>query len=172
MSSRIFKIEKLKKIYITLSEGVDLHSVKPIDLLPKKRVTFTHNNNTFGMVLEPYNKNMEKYLPPLLKDNLEGYYNFGFDLEGITIQSKKQSYKDLAKPLATISKSLLEWVSKNKPQLVTIYADGDNKIEQNKKLTLYTSILDRETPLLNSIGYTWDFANSPILGKIIIIKQK
>jgi len=169
MSTRIFKIALLERISTDLFEAVDLGKVEPKTLKPGQEVFFPFNGKQFGMKVEPYTEYMRDYLPiPSNHSNLQGYFNFGFDLEGFTQREKKQSYKELAEPLAIIIKSFLTWVEKKKPNYITIYPDG-NIEEKKKKLSLYAALLHREEGKLTSLGYTWDFANSKKLGKIIVI---
>ena len=83
-----------------------------------------------------------------------------------------KSYKELAKPLSIVAKSLFVWIQQNNPSMITIFADSDNVEKKTKKINMYGSILYREQNTLNNMGYTWDFFNSPVLGKSIYIKKQ
>lgn len=171
MSTRIFKIALLEKVSTALFEAVDLAKVKPETLINNQEVMFNFDGKQFGMKVEPYTEDMKDYLPiPSNHTDLQGYFNFGFDLEGTTQRERKQSYKELAQPLAVIVKSFLTWIEREKPNYITIYPDGDTE-EKEKKLSLYVALLHREERVLNGLGYTWDFANSKKLGNIIVIKK-
>jgi hypothetical protein len=56
--------------------------------------------------------------------------------------------------------------------MIIVFADSNNIIEKEKKINLYGSILYREKNTLSNLGYTWDFFNSPILGKSIYISKQ
>jgi hypothetical protein len=61
--------------------------------------------------MEPENKNIFPKIFTLPQD-MKGYYNFGFDIENTTKRIEPKTYKEIAKPLAISSKSLIEWISK------------------------------------------------------------
>ena len=171
MSNLIFKKVKLEQIASLLTEGVDLQDVKPVQLAIGRRVEFEYEGKTFGMMVQPYGEDTRDWLPtvvPLDRD-LKGYYNFGFDFEGLTQREKKQSYKELAKPLATIVKSFMAWLKQKRPEMVTLYADGATAEERQKKLNLYVALLNRESSTLNSLGYTWDYVNTKMAGEAAVV---
>jgi hypothetical protein len=170
MSTRVILLEKLAKM---ISEGVDLDNVQALPLQINKRVTFNYNGNEFGVVIEKIGSENINIFPKILSPplNLKGYYNFGFDFETTTIRIEKKSYRELAVPLAIIVKSLLEWIEKNNPIFISIFADSKDVEELNKKINLYSALLDREKPKLTNMGYYWDYFNSPKYGKSIYIKK-
>ena len=171
MSTLIFKKVKLEQIASLLTEGVDLESVESIPLPVGRRVEFEHEGNTFGMMVEPFVESTRDWLPRMVPSDqdLKGYYNFGFDFEGVTQRGRKQSYKELAKPLAIIVKSFMEWLKMKRPQMVTFYADGATAEERQKKLNLYTALLNRESNTLNGIGYTWDYAKTDKTDQAVVV---
>lgn len=170
MSTRIITLEKISTL---LGESIDIDSVEPVSLKLNSRVTFTYSGIEYGMIIQDVGSSNKHIFPStfILPHNMKGYYNFGFDVEGQTVAQNKKSYKEIAKPLSIIVKSLLEWMQVNKPIFVTVFPDGGNKEEKEKKVNLYGTILHRETSRINSMGYSWDFFNSPILGKSIYLKQ-
>jgi hypothetical protein len=171
MSNLVLKKIKLEQIAAKLTEGVDLENVQPLPLSLNQRTTFQYNGTTYGMMIEPHDNNSRDWLPKTVPSDevLVGYYNFGFDYEGFTQRQVKQSYKDLAQPLAVIVKSLIEWIRRNQPEMVTLYADGATPEERKKKLNLYVSLLNRESSLLNGLGYTWDYANTKVTDQGVVI---
>jgi hypothetical protein len=171
MSTRIILLERLSRM---LDEVIDIDLVNAIPLTLNSRVTFTYGDFEYGMVIqniEPEDKNIFPKSFTLPQD-MEGYYNFGFDMEGKTTIQEPKSYKEIAKPLAIIAKSLIEWISKNNPTLITVFADHNDEDELSKKINLYGGLLNRENSRLKSMGYYWDFFNSPTLGKSIYIKKQ
>jgi hypothetical protein len=173
VSTRIFKISILEQISKAVFEAVDLAGISTKPLIPGKETIFDFDGKEFGMKIEPYTQSTKNYLPiPTNHSDLQGYYNFGFDLGGFTQRQKKQQYKDLAKPLAIILKSFISWIKDTQPQYVTVYPDGKDLEEKTKKLNLYTALLNREESTIKALGYTWDFAKSKKLGKIIVIYKK
>ena len=170
MSTRVLLLNRLS---IILNEVIDIDKVDAIPLKLDSRITFPYGDFEYGMVIqsmEPENKNIFPKIFTLPQD-MKGYYNFGFDIENTTKRIEPKTYKEIAKPLAIISKSLIEWISKNDPILINVFADSNNEDELNKKLNLYGGLLNRENSKLESMGYSWDFYNSPILGKNIYIKN-
>ena len=171
MSTRIILLEQISNL---LGESIDIDKVDAIPLKLNSRVTFPHGGREYGMLLQNIGEGNKHIFPNSfnLPQRMDGYYNFGFDVNGQTIVQKKESYKEIAKPLSIIVKSLLNWVKVNQPILVTVFPDGGNNEEKEKKVNIYGSILHRETSRINNMGYTWDFFNSPILGKSIYISKQ
>jgi hypothetical protein len=170
MSTRALLLNKLSNI---LNEVIDIDKVDALPLKLNSRVTFTYGDFEYGMVIQdidPENKNIFPKSFTLPQD-MKGYYNFGFDMDGKTTTQEPKSYKEIAKPLAIISKSLIEWISKNNPILINVFADHNSGDELYKKLNLYGGLLHRENLTLKNLGYYWDFYNSPVLGKSIYIQK-
>jgi hypothetical protein len=88
--------------------------------------------------------------------NHNKYYNLGFDVDEAQTQVAKTDYKTLSKILGIVVKSTLEWIKKNKPDVVTMIPEGGSDKEFEKKLSIYYSILYNNNDLLSSIGYTAD----------------
>jgi hypothetical protein len=170
MSTRVILLERLSRI---LDEVIDIDKVDAIPLKLNSRITFIYGDFEYGMVIENIGSENKNIFPKsfTLPQDMEGYYNFGFDMDGKTIIQEPKSYKEIAKPLAIISKSLIEWISKNNPILVNVFADHNSEDELIKKLNLYGGLLNREKSTLKNLGYYWDFYNSPKLGKSIYIQK-
>lgn len=170
MSTRALLLNKLSTI---LNEVIDIDKVNSIPLKLNSRVSFDYGDYEYGIVIEKIKEKDKTIFPKSfsIPPNLEGYYNFGFDLEGKTTVKEPKTYKEIAKPLAIISKSLIEWIPQNNPTLINIYADSNSEDEQTKKINLYGGLLNREKSKLENMGYSWDFYNSPVLGKSIYIQK-
>jgi hypothetical protein len=173
MSTLIFKKVKLEQIAKALTEGVDLQDVQPVQLAIGRRVEFEYGDSTFGMMVQPYSEGTREWLPSIVspEQDLKGYYNFGFDFEGLTQREKKQSYKELAKPLAIIVQSFMAWLKQKRPKMVTFYADGATAEERKKKLNLYVALFNRESNALRGLGYTWDYANTKMADQAVVVWQ-
>lgn len=173
MSTLIFKKVKLEQIAVLLTEGVDLQGIQPVQLAIGRKVEFEYEGKTFGMMVQPYTTDTREWLPTTIPpdQDLKGYYNFGFDFEGFTQREKKQSYKELAKPLAIIVKSFMAWLKQKRPKMVTLYADGATAEERKKKLNLYVALLNREASTLGSLGFTWDYANTKMVDEAVVVWQ-
>ena len=171
MSTRIILLEKISKL---LGESIDIDKVDAIPLKLNSRTTFPYGEYEYGMVIQNVGNDNKHLFPKsfTLPTNMNGYYNFGFDFEGKTTSQNPKSYKEIAKPLSIVIKSLLVWISQNDPTMIIVFADSNNIIEKEKKINLYGSILYREKNTLSNLGYTWDFFNSPILGKSIYISKQ
>ena len=170
MSTRIILLEQISNL---LGESIDIDKVNAVPLKLNNRTTFTYGGYEYGMLIQNIGDGNKNIFPNSfnLPTLMDGYYNFGFDVNGQTIARKRESYKEIAKPLSIVVKSLLNWMAINKPILVTAFPDGGNNEEKEKKVNIYGAILHRETPRINNMGYTWDFFNSPILGKSIYISK-
>ena len=171
MSTRIILLEQISNL---LGESIDIDKVNAVPLKLNNRTTFTYGGYEYGMLIQNIGDGNKNIFPNSfnLPTRMDGYYNFGFDLEGKTIVQKPQSYKEIAKPLSIVAKSLLNWIALNKPTLVTAFSDGGNNEEKEKKINMYGAILHRETPRINNMGYSWDFFNSPTLDKSIYISKQ
>jgi hypothetical protein len=88
-----------------------------------------------------------------------------------TNRIRKQTYKELAKPLAIIVKSLINWIENNDFEFLLLFSDSENNDEKRKKISLWGAILNREKLKLKSLGYFWDFFKSPKYNKSIFIKK-
>lgn len=170
MSTRILLLEKISNM---LDESIDIDKVKSIPLKLDDRVSFEHDGYEYGMMIQKIENENRSIFPKIftLPKNLEGYYNFGFDVNGLTAREETKSYKEIAKPLSIIIKSLLDWMQNNNPYLITVFADSKTTEEKVKKIGLYGTILHREKNRLESLGYYWDFFNSPSYGKSIYLKK-
>jgi hypothetical protein len=90
MSTRVILLERLSRI---LDEVIDIDKVDAIPLKLNSRITFTYGDFEYGMVIEnigPENKNIFPKSFTLPQD-MEGYYNFGFDMD------KLEFYNNIAK---------------------------------------------------------------------------
>jgi hypothetical protein len=171
MSTRVILLEQISNL---LGESIDIDKVNAVPLKLNNRTTFTYGEYEYGMLIQNIGEGNKHIFPNsfTLPPRMEGYYNFGFDLEGKTTVQEPKSYKELAKPLSIVAKSLFVWIQQNNPSMITIFADSDNAEEKTKKINIYGSILYRERNTLNNMGYTWDFFNSPVFGKSIYIKKQ
>lgn len=156
MSTTILLITRLNNL---LTEAVDFAKVQPLPLKVGQETTFPSGDLEYGMRIEKFDSGSEDYLPRELRkvEDLEGFYNFGFDVGGDTQRKSTQDYKALGTPLAKIVASLLQWIKVNNPQVVTFIPDGSSQQEKDKKTSLYLALLVREESLLNSLGYTKGF---------------
>lgn len=165
----------LTKLASLLEEAVDLDKAKAVPLSVGKRITFTHNENEFGMEIQPIETVHAPMFPSFFKIgkvDLEGYFNFDFDFEGTTSRVEKATYRELAVPLAIIAKSMMEWVKLEKPKVIAIFVDSSDEKENTTKINLYSGLLNREKSTLDKLGYAWDYFNSPFFGKSIYIKKR
>ena len=171
MSTRAPLLIKLANL---LEEAVDLDKVKAVSLSVDKRITFTHNENEFGMEIQPIETVHAPMFPSFFKIDkvdLEGYFNFGFDFKGTTSRVEKATYRELGVPLAIIAKSMMEWVKLEKPKFIVIFVDSSDEKENTTKINLYSGLLNREKSTLDRLGYTWDYFNSPFFGKSIYVNK-
>ena len=162
-----------------IDEVVDFSKVKTIPVVPGFRTTFEHDGVEYGILVEPIGEEDLDIFPPATRKVFEKQYgpefkelyNFGFDREGTNDRVKKYGAKELIFPLAVIVGSLIEWIEKRKPGLVTIIAAGGDQEEISKKISLYGSLLRRESDTLKRLGYTWDSFIGNKVGKSIYIRK-
>ena len=157
MSTHIIKYTKL---YKKLEESIDFENAKAIPLTVDKVSRTNIEGLDVGIGLEKFPEGYEVYFRPntILRNkfNTQGYYNLGFDIDESTTQVQKSDYKTLSRVLGVVVKSTLEWIKKNKPDVVTMIPEGGSDKEFEKKLSIYFSILYNNKDLLSSIGYTVD----------------
>ena len=157
MSTHILKYTKL---YKKLEESIDFENAPAISLNVNNISRRKIEGFDVGIQIEKYTEDHKPYFRPgsILYNNFNHnkYYNLGFDVDEAQTQVAKTDYKTLSKILGIVVKSTLEWIKKNKPDVVTMIPEGGSDKEFEKKLSIYYSILYNNNDLLSSIGYTAD----------------
>jgi hypothetical protein len=163
---------KYQRLYELLKESIDWEQSISIPLSLNRRVNREILGYDLGMMIQNY---PSEFKGKLKKDSIlyndynpKTYFNFGFDINNETTQQYRTDYKILSKILGIATKSLLNWIKNNNPDVVTVFADGLNDREERKKLSIYGSILQGNEQELKNMGYTY----SGNMGSNLIVIQK
>jgi hypothetical protein len=157
MSTRILKHLQL---YEQLSEAIDFENAVALPLQVDTLTQVNIQGLNLDMQVEHFPPDYKNYFRPgtiLYSKFNDNYYNIGFGIDEAGIQVQKTDYKVLANILGVVVKSTLQWLKKNKPDVLTLLPVGGTDREFNKKLSIYGSILQKNQNLLDTLGYTWDY---------------
>lgn len=161
------------QLYNSLKESIDFENARDLNL----RTDVVEKIRIKGMKVEIAifklrNTDLFKEDSILYNKFNDKYYSLGFAVEDSETQVTKTDYRTLARILGIIAKSTLEWVKKNNPDVILVGPSGASKREINKKLSIYTSILERNRSLMDSLGYFWDYIDLNYRGKSAYIAKK
>jgi hypothetical protein len=150
---------KYSKLYGILKESINWEEAKSYPLKLNQKTNFDVDGYNVGMMIQNFTEN-EKYRlkkGSILYNNFnpKTYFNFGFDINGETVQQFKSDYKVLSKILGIVVKSLFNWIKENDPEIIYTFADGKTEREKKKKLAIYGSILQGNESTLKSMGYVF-----------------
>jgi len=155
-------------LYNQLKESIDFETAPSLPLRVNRDTRFEVDGINVGIMIQSYEEGAESMFSPgsilYQKYNPDTYFNIGFDIEESNTQIYKTDYRTLARILAIVVKSTLQWVKENKPEVLTIVPIGGSEKEARKKLHIYSSILQSKESILNNLGYYWDralFMNKP-----------
>lgn len=102
-------------------------------------------------------------LDPKLKKELgplSEIFNFGFEIgeKKTTDQYAKTTFKDYIRIVATVFQSLLEFIGKNNPNIITFFSEskhGGNEVDLQKD-DIYFKVLDKNKPTNYELGKIFD----------------
>lgn len=163
-------------IYNKLSESIDYDSAKAVPIKLNQFTKIEVGDLDAAIILQKYDEDQADMIlldGSILREKYnDNYYNVGFSVDYSMTQVKRTDYRTLAKLLGIVVKSTINWVIKNKPDVLTIGATGATDREHDKKIAIYGAILDKNLPLMEKHGYFWDYTKFDIIGKGMFIAKK